>query len=62
MQILALQLTLSDKSEFTETNNWWLTYGPSYDGFGRRPFAGRWQGFWDRRSKAFTEADLCQTR
>ena len=33
-------VTLSHKPEFTETNNWRLTYGPSYEGFGRRPFAG----------------------
>ena len=25
--------------EFTETNTWRLTCGPSYEGFGRRPFA-----------------------
>ena len=27
------------QSEFTEAKNWWLTYGPSYEGFGRRPLA-----------------------
>ena len=27
--------------EFAETNNWRLTSGPSYEGFGRRPCAGR---------------------
>ena len=39
-------VTLSHKPEFTETNNWRLTYGPSYEGFGRRPFAGAraWRG------------------
>jgi hypothetical protein len=30
--------TLSHKSEFAETNNWRLTPGPSYEGFGCRPF------------------------
>ena len=34
---LAGSSLLSVKSEFAETNNWWLTYGPSYEGFGRRP-------------------------
>ena len=32
-------VTPSHKPEFTETNNWRLTYGPSYEGFGRGPFA-----------------------
>ena len=38
--------------EFAETNNWRLTSGPSYEGFGRRPRGGRLCGFWGRRSKA----------
>ena len=41
------------QSEFTEAKNWWLTYGPSYEGFGRRPLAQtRRHGHGGRRSKA----------
>jgi S1-C subfamily serine protease len=36
----------------TETNNWRLTSGPSYEGFGRRPFAGGRSLTRGRRPKA----------
>ena len=49
---LAGSTTLSVRPEFAETNTWRLTCGPSYEGFGRRPFADGRAGPRGRRSKA----------
>jgi hypothetical protein len=40
------------RPELAETNTWRLTRGPSYEGFGRRPFALAVVGDRGRRSKA----------
>jgi hypothetical protein len=51
-----------DSRSSPETNTLRLTWRPSYEGFGRRPLAGRWCAMWGRRSKASQGGNRGQER